>query len=107
MFEDIYLFVGISLTNPIFSSAFVTLSELFYGEAFEAFVVLSPVLLPIKSPVASSILWIVPFAKFLSASVATLVSRKAADSLHYQEVSSCIYCLKFYIYFYQCFYPHF
>ena len=48
-YEDIYLSLGISL-----SCLFVTVSELFYCEFFEYFVILLEILLPIKSPVASA-----------------------------------------------------
>ena len=37
------------------SCSFVSLSELFCGEFFEAFVILLAILLPIKSPVASAV----------------------------------------------------
>ena len=46
-FGDIYLSLGISL-----SCSFVTISELFCCEVFEAFVILSAISLPIKSTVA-------------------------------------------------------
>ena len=46
---DIYLSLGISL-----SCSFETVFELFCGDIFETFVILSPVLLAIKSPVASA-----------------------------------------------------
>ena len=44
--------------------------ELYYWEFFETFLILSEVLLPIKSPVASAVFWISLFELFLSASVA-------------------------------------
>ena len=47
---DIYLSLGISL-----SYSFVTVFELFCGDIFETFGNLSPVLLPIKSLVASAV----------------------------------------------------
>ena len=46
----IYLSLGIFL-----SCLFVTVSELFYGEVFEAFLISLAILLPIKSPVASGV----------------------------------------------------
>ena len=49
---DIYFSLGISLPSP---SSFVTISELFYSEVFETFVILSEFLLPIKSPVTSGV----------------------------------------------------
>ena len=49
-FGDIYLPLGISL-----SCSFVTVSELFCGTPPEAFLVLLAILLPIKSPVASTV----------------------------------------------------
>ena len=45
-------------------------SELFFGGSFEALVILSAVLFPIKSPIASAVFWIAPFEAVLSASVA-------------------------------------
>ena len=41
---SIYLFLGISLSNPIISASFSIVSELFCGEVFEAFVILSAIL---------------------------------------------------------------
>ena len=43
---DIYISFGISL---------LALSKLFYKDFFETFVILSAILLPIKSPVASAV----------------------------------------------------
>ena len=61
------LFSGdIYLTLSIFS--FV--SELLCGEVFETFVILSAILLPIKSLVASAVFRIALFDAVLSASVA-------------------------------------
>ena len=50
---DIYLSLVISLSNPIFFVLFSTVLELLCGEDLETFVILSAVLLPIKSPVVS------------------------------------------------------
>ena len=50
---DIYLSFGITLSNLIFSASLSTVSELFCGEVFETFVILSAILLAIKLPVAS------------------------------------------------------
>ena len=49
---DIYLSLGISLDISL-SFSFVSVSELFFYEFFETFVVLLAILLPMKSPVAS------------------------------------------------------
>ena len=57
---DIYLSLSLS-------SLFVT--ELFYSEVFEIFVILSAILFPIKSPVASAVFLIALFEAFLSSSV--------------------------------------
>ena len=46
-FEDIYLSLGISLSISV-----LTTSKLFCDKVFEAFVILSAILLPTKSPVA-------------------------------------------------------
>ena len=61
----IYPFLGISL-----SCSFVIVSELFRGKFFETFIILSAVLLPIKSPVASAVFQITLFEVVLSAFVA-------------------------------------
>ena len=44
--------------------------ELFCGEVFDTFVILSVIFLPIKLPVASAAFWIVLFKAVLSVSVA-------------------------------------
>ena len=61
---DMYLSLDISL-----SSSFVTISELFYCEVFEAFVIQLAISLPIKSPVATAFLKFALFEAVLSASV--------------------------------------
>ena len=61
--ENIYLSLGISL-----SCSFLT--ELFCGDVCETFVILSAILLPVKSPVASAVFWIGLFEAVLGASVA-------------------------------------
>ena len=62
--------------------------------AFEAFVVLSTILLPFKPSVVDAVFWITLFEAVFIASVATLV---AAQIFYlYQEV--CIHCLNFYQY---------
>ena len=66
MFLCIYIFF-IYISLSIFSS-FV--SELSFGEVFENLVVLSAILFPFKSPVASAVLWFVLFEAVLSAPVA-------------------------------------
>ena len=53
--EDIYLFSGISLPNPIFYVSLSTVPELFCGKVLETFVILSAIFLPVKSPVASAV----------------------------------------------------
>ena len=49
------LLLNISLSIPIFSASFVTVSELFYGEFIETFVKLLAILSPIKSTVGSAV----------------------------------------------------
>ena len=61
---DIYLSLGISL-----SSSFVTVSELLCSEFFEILVIISANLLPIKSLVASGVVWITLLEVVLSASI--------------------------------------
>ena len=88
--EDIYLSLSIS-------SSFVP--ELYCGEVFETLVILSAILFPIKSPVASAVFWIAVFEAVLSASVAACLAWSR---------SSWLYLLsKFYLYFYQYFFPYF
>ena len=62
---DIYFSFGIFLPY-----LFITVSELICWEFFETFVILSAILLPIKSPVASSVCGIALFELVWSASVA-------------------------------------
>ena len=57
--RDIYFSLGISLSYSI-----VTFSEWFCFEFFENFLTLSAILLPLKSPVASAVFWIVFLEKF-------------------------------------------
>ena len=54
IFVEINLSVGISLSNCIFSISISIVFELFCGEFFVSFVILSESLLPIKSPVNSA-----------------------------------------------------
>ena len=68
--EDVFLSFAISLSNPAFSVSFSTVSELFCGEFLETFVILCALLLPIKLPVTTAVLWIAIFESVLSASVA-------------------------------------
>ena len=57
---DIYLFLSLSS---------LVVTELFYSEVFEIFVILSAILFPIKSPVASAVFLIALFEAVLSSSV--------------------------------------
>ena len=57
---DIYLSLSIS-------SSFVT--ELCFGEVYETLVILSAILLPVKSPIASLVFLVVLFEAVLSVSV--------------------------------------
>ena len=54
IFVEINLSVGISPSNCIFSISLSIVFELFCGEFFVSFVILSESLLPIKSPVNSA-----------------------------------------------------
>ena len=51
---DIYLYFGIFLSNTIFSASLSTGFQLPCGAVFDTFVILSAVLLSIKSPVVSA-----------------------------------------------------
>ena len=55
---------------------------------FETLVILSAILLPIKSPVASAVLWIVLFEEVFIASI--------EDFFNPIKVFDYIYCLNFY-----------
>ena len=68
--RDIYLSLCISLLTPVFSTYFVTVSELFCSEVLETFVISSSMLFPIKSPDSSAALRIAYFEIILSGSVA-------------------------------------
>ena len=57
----IYLYLGISLSFSVFSALFVTVPKLFWNEVLVTFIMLSTILLPIKSPIASAVFWIVLF----------------------------------------------
>ena len=63
---DTWLSLGIS-------SSFVTVYELFWGEVFETFVILSAIFLPIKLPVASAVFLIVLYKAVLNASAANFL----------------------------------
>ena len=52
--RDIHLSLGISLSGSIFSVLFLTAFKLLCDKVFETFVILSVILLTIKSPVASA-----------------------------------------------------
>ena len=51
---DIYLSFGIFLSNTIFSASLSTVFQLLWGAVFDTFVILSAILLSIKSPVVSA-----------------------------------------------------
>ena len=71
---SVYLFSGIFQSSPIFHASFVTVFELFYGEGLQTFVILIAILLPVKSPVASAVLWSALSEVVLSASVANCLA---------------------------------
>ena len=57
---DMCLSFGVSLSSvSLFSISFVTDFKIFCGNVYENFVILSGVWLPVKSPVASVVLWII------------------------------------------------
>ena len=66
---DICLSLGIPLSNPMLFVPLSTLSQLFWGKRPESFVILSAILLLIKSPAAPAVLWIPLFKAILSLSV--------------------------------------
>ena len=90
---DIYLSLGVFLP-----CSFVTVSELFRCEDFEVFVILSAVLLPIKSSAASAFFWIALFEAVLSASV--------ADCLAWSRSFWLYLPLKFFLIFLPIFLPY-
>ena len=52
---DIYLPLDIYLSNPIFSASVSIVYKLFCGGVLETYVIMSAILLPIKSPVTSAV----------------------------------------------------
>ena len=60
---DMCLSFGVSVSRSI-------VIEIFCGDFFYAFIILLAILLPVKSPVASTVFWIAVFEAVLSASVA-------------------------------------
>ena len=67
---DIYIsFFRYFSIKSKFSASFITVSELFCDEVIETLLILSALLLPIKSPVASAIFWIALSEAVLSAYV--------------------------------------
>ena len=67
----VYLFIDMCICLGVsFPFSFVNVSELFCGEFLETFVILSAILLPIKSAVPSAVFWITLFKVVLSASLA-------------------------------------
>ena len=85
---------GINLSLSI-SSAFV--SEFFFGEVFETFVILSEILFQIKSPVPSAVFWINLFEAVLSAFIAGFLAWSRSFWLYL--------LLKFLLLFLPIFYP--
>ena len=78
----IYHSLGIFLSNPVFSVSLSTASELFLGEPLDTVVVLSAILLPIKSSVVSAVFWIALFEAVLSAFVADYLALSISFWLH-------------------------
>ena len=83
-YGDICLSFDISLSNLIISVSLLTVSEVFCSDFLETFVTFSGILLLIKSPDASAIVWITLFEVFKCF---------LAECL---EVLGCIYPLYFY-----------
>ena len=90
----IYIYLGISL-----SRWFVIVCGLFCGEVFETSMILSGILLPIKSPVSSAGFWIALFEELISAFVTDCLARLRSLWLYLH--------LSFYLCFYQHFYSYF
>ena len=67
---DKYLSFDVSLSNLIFYVSFSTVSEVFCGEVFKTFVILSAISLSIKSSVTLAGFWIALVEPVLSSSVA-------------------------------------
>ena len=92
---DIYLSLGISLL-----CSFVAVSELFFSKIFETFVILSVLFLPIKSPVASILFWIVLLEIVCICNELFEFEMHLQGIIWYdQEVFSCIYHSNFKFYF--------
>ena len=68
-----YLSFSIFLSNLVFFVSLSIVSELFCGKLLESFVILSVILLPVKSPV--------PSAVFLTALFEVVLTESVADCL--------------------------
>ena len=66
---DIHFSFGIFLSRPIFAFSFAVGSRLFFHEVIRTFIILSAILLPIKSPVASAVFFNYSFVSIFSVSV--------------------------------------
>ena len=66
----IYIFFRYFFSCSTCSILFLTVTELFCGEFAETFIILSAILLLIKSPVTCGVLWIALLEAFLKTSVA-------------------------------------
>ena len=89
---DIYLSFGISIW--LLASSFCECNSVDCNspeDIFEKFVILSPILLPIKSPVASAVFWIALFEAVFIGSV--------VDFLAVSKIFDYAYSLNFYLCF--------
>ena len=80
-----YLFLGVALSTPTSVSLFCKA----FADFFETLVILSAILLPIKSPVASAIFSI---AVFEAVSIASIVDFLALSRIFFDHIC----CLNFY-----------
>ena len=88
---NLYFCFDYSLSNFMFPASLLAVFELLCGEVFEAFVIPSAILSPIKSPFVSVVFWISLFQVVLSASVVDFLALSKSFWL----------CLP--LKFYQCF----
>ena len=100
-YGDIYLSFGLCLSNPIFPISLSTVFELFCGDVFVTFVILSVILLPNKSPFFWAVLLTILFEAVLSASAADYLAWSKCFRLYLPLTFLLIFLPIFYSYFSQ------
>ena len=85
---DIYLFLDVAIST---SSSFVSsFGNFLLGFFFETLVILSAILLPMKSPVASAVFWVTLFdTVFIASVVDFLALSRSFDRIYYRNFYPC------------------